>query len=97
VTCVPDDDEPTPPGILAAHQLQPRRSVFVPADQDMLQQISEVRFDGAFVLRIDFDEISQGAHLPDLPVGLDEHHARRITELRAVYIKFFERTQPCVE
>ena len=33
------------------------------------------------------------AHLPDLAVGVDEHHARRIGETAAMRVDFFERSQ----
>ena len=89
----PADHEPATAGIFLPDQLQPGRDVFEPLDEDVLQQVAETRLDGALVPRLDFDEVRHRAHLPDLAVGVDEHHPRRIRETASMRIDFFERVQ----
>ena len=87
------DHETASAGIFLANQLQAGRHVLEPLDQHVLQQVAEARLDRALVLRLDLDEVRQRAHLPDLAVGVDEHHARRIGKAAAMRVDFLERVQ----
>ncbi len=68
--------------------------MLVPADQHVLQQIPEMRLDGTLIARVHFNEVRQGAHVADVPVRLDQHHAGGVAERRAVRIELFEGVEP---
>ena len=68
--------------------------MFEAFNQDVLQQVAEARLDGPLVARLDLDEVRQRAHLADLAVGVDEHHARRIGKSGAMRVDLFERPEP---
>ena len=59
-------------------------------DHHVLQQVAETGFNRALVLRFDFNEVGEGAHLADRAVGVDQHHARRVGKTRTVGVDLFQ-------
>ena len=89
-----DDHEAAAAGVVLAHERQPRGRLVVALDDDVLQQVAETGFDRALVAAIDIHVVGHGALLPDVAVGLDEHHARRVAEIGAARRQLLERRQP---
>src|SRR6185503_9808163 len=92
-----DDDESAPPRVVLAHQRQAGGGLLVPLDDDVLEQLAEARLHRALVAPVDVEVVGDGALLPDVAVGLHEHHARRVAELAARGDQLFERGEPGLE
>ena len=70
---------------------QPGGRLVVALDNDVLQQVAQAGLDGSLVPAVDFEEVRHRALLPDMAVGLHEHHARGVAELTAARHQFFHR------
>ena len=62
-----------------AHEIEAGVGVLRPFDDDVLEQIAEVRLDRAFVSGLDLEIVGNGALLIDLAVRLRENRARRVS------------------
>ena len=89
-----DDHEAAAAGVVLANERQPGRRLVVPLDDDVLQQIAEAGLDRALVAAVDVEIVGHGALLPDVSVGLHEHHPRRVAEVAAAGRQLLERRQP---
>ena len=70
-----EHDEAAAADVFLANQIEPGLRLLVRRHDDVLEQIAEAGFDGALVLRLDFEIIGDRALLTDVPVGLRQHHA----------------------
>src|SRR5437868_6106852 len=62
-------------------------------DNDVLEQVAEIRIDRALVTRLDFEVVRERALLTHFAVGLREDRARRVAVSGARRIELFERLQ----
>ena len=60
-----DHDEPAAPRVVLAHKREARGRLVVTLDDDVLKQLAQTRFDGAFVPAVDFEVIGNGTLLTD--------------------------------
>ena len=65
-------------------------------DDDVLEQIAEAGFHGTLVSAVHFEVVGHGALLAHVAVGMNEHHAGGIAELRAARRQLSERREACV-
>jgi hypothetical protein len=77
-----------------ANDREAGRGLVVALDDDVLEQIAEARLDRALVATVHVEVVGDRALLANVAVRLHEHHARRITELRAAGGQFLERGEP---
>src|SRR5581483_1170697 len=91
------DQEAAPAGAGFLHDLESGFGVGMLFDNDVLQEIAEAGFDGAFVARLDVEIVGDRALLIDGAVRLREHGAWGIAVAGARRLEFFERLQPRVE
>ena len=89
-----DHDEPAASCVVLANERQARGRLIVPFNDDVLEELAETRFDGSLVSAVDLEIIGHRALLPDVAVGLHQHHPGGVAELPARGDKLFERGQP---
>ena len=75
-----EHEEAAPPGIVLADELETGGRVRVGRHDHMLEHFSEGGLDGPLVPAIDVQVVGHGPELVDRPVGLREHHPRRVAE-----------------
>ena len=92
-----DDDEAAASGILLPHERQAGRRLIVAFDDHVLEQIAQARLDRALVATVDLEIVRNRALLPDMAVGLHEHHPCGITEVRTAGGQFLERGEPALD
>src|SRR5262245_24369846 len=89
-----DNNESAAAGVVLSYQRASWGWRIVALDDDMFEQIAETGFDGALVAAIDIHVVGHGALLTDVAVGLHQHHAGRVAEIRPARGKFLQRRQP---
>ena len=85
-----DHHEAAAAGIVLAHQRQACRGLIVPFNDHVLQEVPQAGFDRPLVAPVHLEVVGDRTLLADAAVGVDENHARRITEFGAAGGELFE-------
>ena len=88
------DEEPAAAGVVLAHQREAARRFVVVRNEDVLQQVAEVRLDGALVPALDLEVVGERPELADAGRLVGQQEAGRVAVLGAGRLELLERRQP---
>ncbi len=89
-----DDEEAAAAGVVLAHEREAARRLVVVGHEHVLQQVAEVRLDGALVSAVDLEAVGQRSELADARRLVGQQEPRGVAVLRAGGFELLERRQP---
>ena len=83
--------------LLLPHERESTGRVLAALDDDVLEEIAEVGFDGALVPWLDFEVVGHCSMRGDAAVGLGQHGARGVAVLGAPGLQLLKGLEPRIE